>query len=157
MEQIETLLLKSDRLKKIVDETYSNAMLYQISSGASYVSVLLIYLASGACLFFAFIMHRVFPFHILGQIVYKRELIQYFSVQELKTFEYAVRALVVVIAILLFYIGMQMRSYRKRKKQIQQTAKSLKEIYNEEIDAGNQKKTMQDAVITVVEPKEFTI
>lgn len=157
MDSQENILDKNDRLKTLVDEMYSNAVLHHLSAGMSLLSEIIIYLVSAGCIFFAFIMHRVFPFHVLGDIVYKRELIQYFSVQELKTFEYAVRGLVVLIAILLMYIGLQMRAYRKRKVIIFQTANKLKKIYEEEIKALKNTENDKEGILNKIEPHVFTL
>jgi hypothetical protein len=124
-EEIDKILYSVSPLVKSI---YNGGALFAIHKGLNQLSELFFYLLGLACIAFSFIMHSIFPFHVLDDIISKRIYEESTSKGDIQLFNMAVKALVIIIGLLCIFIGILIRNAGKRKSLLQQSGKILKEL-----------------------------
>ena len=120
-------ILKS--LSPIVQNLYKNKASKFIGTSFDVITEYILYLLGIASIGFIFIMHTVFPFHILGEIMNQKAYETAISNKgDLQTFNIAIKGLVVFIGVLLIFLGFAKNASRKRKNILMQVGAELKNI-----------------------------
>ena len=120
-------ILKS--LSPIVQNLYKNKASKFIGTSFDVITEYALYLVGIASIGFIFIMHTVFPFHILGEIMNQKAYETAISNKgDLQTFNIAIKGLVVSIGVLLIFLGFAKNASRKRKNLLTQAGSELKNI-----------------------------
>lgn len=116
-------------LTPIVQNLYKNKASQFIGTTLYIISEYFLYILGIATIGFVFIMHTVFPFHILSEIMHQKAYEMAISNKgDLKTFNIAIKALVVIIGVLFILLGFAKNASRKRKNSLIQAGAELKEI-----------------------------
>mgnify|MGYP001004971226 CR=1 FL=1 len=116
-------------LQPVLDKVYSNKAMLFLSKGFDGIEEFLYYLLALSSFVFIFIMNTIFPFHLLGEIVNRpifREQIT--STNDINSFHYAVKALVLLIGILFIILGLKKRVIRNNKTILHSAATELKKV-----------------------------
>jgi hypothetical protein len=120
-------ILKS--LSPIVQKLYKNKASQFIGTSFNIITEYALYILGIASIAFVFIMHTVFPFHILGEIMNQKAYkIAISNTGDLQTFNIAIKGLVVTIGVLLIFLGFAKNASRKRKNLLTQAGSELKNI-----------------------------
>ncbi|MBK7763943.1 MAG: hypothetical protein IPI46_11365 [Bacteroidetes bacterium] len=118
-----------ETISPLINKLYASATLHVLRVGLNKFVEILFYIIGIAILAFPFIMERTFPFHVLGDIIDKREFAHITSGKgDIELFALAVKGLVVGIGLLFIAIGMMIRKAGIRKSLLQSTGKELKKV-----------------------------
>jgi hypothetical protein len=162
--QLQEANQKLSTISPLVKSIYSNLALHLLGRGMDLIIEFSLYLAGLGCLVFIFIMNKVFPFHVLGEIVTKDIFKQAITnTGDMEMFNMGVKGLVAIIGILFIIMGMMKNSASKRKRLLQKSGVELKSI---EAFYLNQKRTIESHIpkteavvetseLKIVEAKEF--
>lgn len=134
-----------ETLSPLVNTIYSNSAVHMIGQGMGIISEFIIYVLALACFLFLFIMNKVFPFYILGEIIDKkiyRDALQ--SKGDIDAFHIGVKALVVIIGLLLIFWAMALGSARRHRTMLQQSGKELKNLETYFVD----KKSLLEKIVS---------
>ncbi|MBK8685234.1 MAG: hypothetical protein IPN26_09695 [Bacteroidetes bacterium] len=151
-----------DLITPVVQKVDSNQALYLLGKSWDYLVEYLMYILAALCFGFIFIMHTVFPFHIMDEILHRDIFKNALSNEgDFKTFNLAIKGLVALIAILFIVIGWGKRRTRQHRQMLRETSQTLKKIQNQ---FSEKQKTLQQLVgqsstpgaLHRVEPKPFT-
>jgi hypothetical protein len=116
-------------LSPIVQNLYKNKAYKYIGTSIDVILEYALYLLGIATIGFIFIMHTVFPFHILGEIMNQKAYeIVISNKGDLQTFNIAIKGLVVSIGVLLIFLGFAKNASRKRKNILMHVGAELKNI-----------------------------
>lgn len=146
----------------VVDKVDSNQAVYILSKSWDYLIEYLMYILAAFSFGFIFIMHTVFPFHIMDEILHRDIFKNALSNEgDFKTFNLAIKGLVAFIAILFIVIGWGKRRTRQHRQMLRETSQTLKKIQTQ---FSEKQKTLQQLAghspapgdLHRVEPKPFT-
>ena len=116
-------------ISPIVQNLYKNKASKWVGTSLDMITTYLLYILGIACIGFIFIMHTVFPFHILGEIMNQKAYETAVSNKgDLQIFNIAIKSLVVMIGLLLIILGFAKNASRKHKNQLIQVGSTLKNI-----------------------------
>ncbi len=141
-------------IQKVIDVLHSNKFSKTINYSILFIIEYTMYILGFASFFFAFIMHKVFPFHVLNDILYKKEVSEYFSISELQSFNIGIRAIVLLIAILFFGIAYVVHRIRMREKLVHSTIAQLQDMYKKE-NVLKEKSVAKEGALHAVELKDL--
>lgn len=117
-------------LQPVLDKVYSNKAMLFLSKGFDGIEEFVYYLLALASFVFIFIMNTIFPFHLLGEIVSRpvfREQIT--TADDITSFHFAVKGLVLLIGILFIVLGLKKRVIRNNKTILHGAATELKKAH----------------------------
>jgi hypothetical protein len=142
-------------ISPIVQNLYKNKASKWVGTSLDMITTYLLYILGIACIGFIFIMHTVFPFHILGEIMNQKAYETAVSNKgDLQTFNIAIKSLVVIIGLLLIILGFAKNASRKHKNQLIQVGSTLKNI---EAMYINKKQVLDNSIAKVLSNESKTI